>query len=53
MPILIGPHVISVFTRLKLPFRYATDNGIEKIVTVKMGGPGPEQTVRITTFIVQ
>ena len=54
MPFIVGPHVISVFTRLKLPNRYATDNGIEKVVTVKEGEPGPKQIVRITsTLIVQ
>jgi hypothetical protein len=54
MAFIDGPQVISVFTRLKLPARYATDNGIEKVVTVKAGEPGPKQIVRITsTFIVQ
>jgi len=43
MAFIDGPQVISVFTRLKLPARYATDNGIEKVVTVKAGEPGPKQ----------
>ena len=49
--IICGPNVISVFTLLKLPLRYATNNGIDKIVTVEMGEPGSKQTVGITSFI--
>ena len=50
---IFGPRHISVFTLFNLPYRYATDNGINKVVSVETGEPGPKRTVRITTFIIQ
>ena len=51
MPLIPGPNVISVHTRVRLPARFATDNGVGKEITVKMGNPGPRQTVRIVTLL--
>lgn len=51
MPVNEGPNVISVFTTSQLPLQYATNNGINKAVTVKEGNPGFEQTVRIVALL--
>ena len=51
MPLIPGPNVISVHTRVRLPARFATDNGIGKEITVEIGNPGPRQTVRIITLL--
>jgi len=44
MPVIRGPHVISVHTRFRLPARFATNNGIDQEITVEMVNPGPRQT---------
>ena len=49
MPVIRGPHLISVHTRFRLPARFATNNGIDQEITVEMVNPGPRQTVRIIT----
>ena len=51
MPLIPGANVISVHTRVRLPARFATDNGIGKEITVEIGNPGPRQTVRIITLL--
>ena len=49
MPVIRGPHFISVHTRFRLPARFATNNGIDQEITVEIVNPGPRQTVRIIT----
>jgi hypothetical protein len=51
MPVTPGPNIISVHTRVRLPARLATDNGLDKEITLEMGNPGPNQTVRIVTLL--
>ena len=48
---IIGPNAISVHTKVRLPARFATDNGVGKEITVQTGNPGPRQTVRIVTLL--
>ena len=51
MPIIPGPNVIFVYTGVRLPAQFATDNGVDQVVTVEAGNAGPRQTVRILTFL--
>ena len=51
MPLIPGPNHISVHTEVRLPARFATDNGVGKEITVEIGNPGPRQTVRIVTLL--
>ena len=45
-----GPNFISVFSDLPV-VRLATDNGIDKVVTVESRHPGDRQIVRILTCV--
>ena len=51
MPLILGPNVISVHTKFRLPAEFATDNGVDKEITVKFGNPGPRQTVMMVTSL--
>jgi len=39
-----GPNVIFVYTGIRLPAQFATDNGVNKEITVERVSPGPSQT---------
>ena len=46
MSVTPGPNAIFVYTGIRLPAQFATDNGVNQEITVKGATPGTSQTVR-------